>query len=176
MGCRFPIFGRGGPPRGGEKLRFHPSFVLVFDHLWGLVSRFSAAAVPQQRPRRSRAAVGATGENLLRRFSAVRPLENQARGCFFPTAAAGWSAPRPKIGKRDPRNDHKPTQNSNKSTTFGLRWGDRGGCWGDRGGRKSGNETPQVIKNQHKTRMKAQLLASVGGTAAAENRETRPHK
>ena len=68
---------------------------------------------------------------------------------------------RPKIGKRDPRSDHKPTQNSNKSSTFGLRWEDR--C-----GRKSGNETPEVIKNQHKTRMKAQLLAVVGGTAAAE--------
>ena len=42
---RAPIFEADGPPNGGQKLSFYSSFVLVFDHLWGLVSRFSAAAV-----------------------------------------------------------------------------------------------------------------------------------
>ena len=76
-------------------------------------------------------------------------------------------APRPKIKGQDPRNDHKPTQNSNESAISAL-------LWGERRGQKSRDETREMITNQHKTRTRARFLLSSGGIAAAENQGTRP--
>ena len=81
-------------------------------------------------------------------------------------------APRPKIRRQDPRNDHKPTQNSNESAISALPWG----LWGERRGRKSEDATREMITNHHKTRTGARLFLSSGGGIAAEKRRTGPQK